>query len=96
VRLRRQIVDFVRPNCLHELIERRAIGQVAINEIQPHVFFVRILIDVVDAPRIERRRSPDHAVDFVALREEQLGQIRAILARNAGHQRAFANLRRIG
>jgi hypothetical protein len=38
-------------------------------------------MDMINLPRIERRGPPHHPVDFVALREQQFGQIRPILVR---------------
>jgi hypothetical protein len=37
---------------------------------------VRILVDVLDTAGVERRGAPLDAVDFVALVEQQLGQIK--------------------
>src|SRR5215472_13272228 len=42
---------------------------------------------MVDAARVERRGAPDDPVDLVPLGEQKLGQIRAVLPRNARHQR---------
>ena len=40
-------------------------------------------------PGVEARRAADDAVDLVALLEQQLGQVRAVLAGDAGDQRAL-------
>jgi hypothetical protein len=40
---------------------------------------VRVLVEVVDALRVERRGAALDAVDLVALGEEQLGQVGAVL-----------------
>src|SRR4051812_5578454 len=58
---------------------------------QPKIRFVRILIKRVDALRIERRRAANDAVDFVSLREQQLGEIGTVLARDSRNERAFCH-----
>ena len=44
---------------------------------------VWILVDMLDPLRMERTGPPDQPVDCVALREQQLGQVRAVLAGDA-------------
>ena len=41
---------------------------------------------------VEAGRAPDDAVDLVALVEQQLGQVRAVLAGDAGDQRFLSTL----
>src|SRR6266508_3915152 len=48
--------------------------------------FVWIGIQVIDPLRVELARPPDETVDFVSLFEEELGEIRAVLAGNAGDE----------
>ena len=45
---------------------------------------------MIDAVGVERRCAALDAVDLVALLEQKLGQIRAVLARDAGDQRLLA------
>ncbi len=45
-----------------------------------------ILIDVVDASRIEAATAPYQSVNFVSLGEQQFDQVRAVLAGNASDQ----------
>jgi len=40
---------------------------------------VRILVDGIDALGVERARTPDNADNLVALEQQKLSQIRAIL-----------------
>src|SRR6185369_9141172 len=47
---------------------------------QPWRDLVRILIDLIDARGVEGRRTTDDAVDLVAFSDEELGEIRAVLA----------------
>jgi hypothetical protein len=56
---------------------------------QPHAVDVRIGIQVIDARSIERARSPNDAVDFVAFLKQKIGEITSILARDAGDERLF-------
>ena len=58
---------------------------------------VGILVQMVDAVGREDRGSPDDAVHLVPVAEEQLQQVRSILASDTGdqrtslsHQRSFA------
>jgi len=53
---------------------------------KPHSRFVRIAIERVDASRIERRGAALHAVNDVALVEQELRQIRAVLSGHAGDE----------
>jgi hypothetical protein len=57
---------------------------------QRHLLFVRILVEVIDAVRIERAGPADQAVHFVAFIQQELRQIGAVLAGDAGDQRAAA------
>ena len=56
-------------------------------QLESHVSFVRIAIQVVDAVGIERRGTALDAVHLVAFREQELGEIGAVLAGDAGNQR---------
>src|SRR5678815_573787 len=53
---------------------------------------VRILVQVVDALRVEERGAPLDAVDDVALLQQKLGEIGAVLAGDAGDQGNFGLL----
>ena len=50
------------------------------------VGFVGVLVEVVDAGGVEQRRPAPDAVHDVAFAEQQLGEIGAVLAGNAGDQ----------
>ena len=89
VTLRAEVVDLVRIDDAQDAVQRRGVVQIAVVQEQPAVFFVRILIDVSIRCGVERRRAADDAVDLVSLLEQQLGQIRAVLAGDAGDERAF-------
>ena len=84
VRLGGQVVHLVGHDLLHQVRERRAVGQVAVVQEQPHVFQVRILVERLDPRRVETAGAADQAVDLVALGQQQLAQVAAVLAGNAG------------
>ena len=50
---------------------------------------VRILIQMIDAVGVEQRGPALDAVHFVALAEQKLGKVGAVLAGDAGDQRCF-------
>jgi hypothetical protein len=51
---------------------------------QPRAGHVRIDVQVLDSSRIERRCAPDHPVNFVALADQELGEVGAVLTGNSG------------
>ena len=61
--LRRQIVDFVWLNLLNDANEIGGIRQIAVVQFEAHVLFVRVLVEMIDAVGIERRRASFDAVD---------------------------------
>ncbi len=79
--LRREIVDLVRAEIRQRLDKRYLVGQVRLNELDAR-------LDMVDALEILGARPAHHALHFVSLLEQQLRQIRTILAGDAGNQRA--------
>lgn len=61
-------------------------GQVAVVETEILLFDVGILINMVDAVGVERRGAAFNAVDFIALLQEELGQVGAVSAGDAGDE----------
>ena len=49
-------------------------------------FFVRVLVQVVDAIRIECAGLANKPMNFIFLVEQELSQVRSILTRNTGYQ----------
>jgi hypothetical protein len=47
---------------------------------------VLVQVNVLDPPGAERAGPPHQAVHFIALVEEELGQVGPVLARDAGDQ----------
>ena len=80
-RHRRQVVELLRPHLVEDLEERQLVEQVG----RPQLDAVE---DVLDAPQVGRARAAHDAVDLVALVEKPLGQVGAVLAGDAGDQRA--------
>ena len=86
VALRGQVVDLVGLHLLHDADQVAAVGQVAVVQDEAPVGFVRVLVQVVDAARVEARRAALDAVHLVALGEQEFGQIGAVLAGHAGNE----------
>ena len=80
-RLRRQVVDLVRLGLLQRRREGRLVEQVGLHEPE-------VIAHVVDALVRLGGRAAHHSPHVVALCQEQLGQVRAVLPGDAGDQRA--------
>ncbi|KAG1257178.1 hypothetical protein G6F65_016013 [Rhizopus arrhizus] len=83
VALRRQVVDLVRLNGLHDADQAARIGHVAVMQHEIARLVVRILVQVVDARGVEQRSAPLDAVDLIALGQQELRQVGPVLAGNA-------------
>jgi hypothetical protein len=53
-------------------------------EEEPRLRLVRVAIEMVDPARVERAGAADQPVDLVALLQEQLGEVGAVLAGDPG------------
>jgi hypothetical protein len=51
-----------------------------------------VVVEVIDAIGVEEACAPHQTVDFVPLREQELGKIGAVLPGNAGDQCACCHL----
>jgi hypothetical protein len=80
-----QVIHLRRLHLFQDLAQGGAIGEIPIVEKQPGVGIVGIHIDVVDAVGIEGAGAAENAVDFIVFLQQQLGQVRAILAGDAGN-----------
>ena len=87
-----QIVDFVWLNLLDDADEIGGVGQIAVVQNEIAVADVWILIQVVNAIRIEQRRAALDAVDHIAFAEQKLCQIGAILAGYSGDKGNFGHV----
>ena len=80
VALRGQVVDLLWRDRLERADEAVLVDQVAVVERQP-------VAHVVDAPGVEGAAPPHEAVNVVALVEEELGEVAAVLPSDPGDQR---------
>src|SRR5258706_15048623 len=69
--------------------EAARIGHVAVMKDEPAIRDVRVLKDMVDPLGIEQGSAPLDTVHHIALVEEKLGQIGAVLPGDPGDQRDF-------
>ncbi len=75
-----QVVDLVRLDLLDDPDQVGGIGQVTIMQIHAHTVLMPVLVKVIDTIGIERRGPALDAVHLVALAQQELRQIRAILS----------------
>jgi hypothetical protein len=90
VALRGEVVDLVGLHLLDDAHQAGAVGHVAVVEDEAAVRFVRILVEMVDAVGVEQRSATLDAMHFVALVEQELGEVGTVLAGHAGDQCDFA------
>ncbi len=84
-----EIIDLVGFQLVKEPRQRAAVVEVREMKKHPCAAGVEILVDVVDAVGVEARRAALQSVDLIPLGEEELGQIRPVLAGDAGDQCDF-------
>ena len=90
VALGSQIVDLGRLDLLDQTDQVGAVGQVAVMHEEAHVLLMRVAVEMLHAPRVEGRGPALDAMDDIALPQQKLGEIRAILAGGAGDEGNFA------
>ena len=86
VRLGGQVVDLVGLGLLHDADQVGGVGQVAVVHEEAHAGLVRVVVEVVDAVGVEQAGAALDAVHHVALLEQVLGQVGAVLPGDAGDQ----------
>ena len=96
VRLRAQVVELVRPHLRDDLEAVGRVGEVAVVEDELARVDVRVLVQALDPARVERRRPPDHAVHLVPFAQQQLREVRAVLAGDARDERDLARALALG
>ena len=79
-RLRRQVVELVRPHGAQQIDQRELVEEVGLAEIEAAP-------EMRDALEVLGARPAHHADDAIALLEQELGQVRAVLAGDAGDER---------
>ncbi len=82
-----EIINLGRPDLLHQADQIGRVRHVAVMHEERHVASVRVLIEMVDARGVERRRPPLDAVDRVAETKQVLSEISAVLPGDAGEER---------
>jgi len=87
VTLRRQVVDFVGLDFLDDPNQVGRIRQISIVQLEADVFFVRILVKMINAIGVERGCTAFDAMHAIPLIEQELGQIGTVLPGNARDQR---------
>jgi len=87
--LRGQVVDLVGLHLLHDADQVGAVGHVAVVQDELAAIDMRILVQVVDARGVEAGRSALDAVHHVALLQQELGEVGAVLAGHAGDEGGF-------
>ena len=94
VALRREVVDLVGLDLLDDAHQAARVGHVAVVQDEAAIGLVRILVEVVDPVGVEQRGAALDAVHLVAFAEQELGEVGAVLAGDAGDEcYAFHRLR---
>ena len=89
MRLRPEIVDFVRLDFLQKAAQVAGIGEVSVVEEERGPDNVGVLVEMVYAARVEGARTADEPVNFVSLVQQKLRQIGAVLSRDACDECSF-------
>lgn len=84
-----EVVNFIGFDFFDEATDATAVGEVSVMKEKFDAMDVRILVKVIDTSGIKGAGSSDDAVDFVALFEEELREIRAVLSGDAGNECFF-------
>src|SRR5437588_735776 len=87
--LRAKVVNFIRSHVIDQAHQLFKVCKITIVSHQPPVGLMRILIHVVNPLRIKRRCSPNETMNLVALRQQQLREVRAILTGQTGDDGAL-------
>src|SRR5690349_16850322 len=85
--LRCEIVDFLWLDIANQARHRAGVTQVTVMQFERRLVRVRVRINMLEAARVESAGPANDAMNLVALGEQQLGKIRAILPSNARNQR---------
>ena len=82
VTLRGQVVNLIWLHRLNDANQIRRVGHISVMNLKMRVGNVRILVHMIDARRVKRRRSALDAVHNITLTQQEFGQIGAVLSRN--------------
>lgn len=86
-----KVINFIGLGLLNNAREVARIAQVAVVQIEPGVVRVRVLVDVVHPGGVEAGGAALDAVNDIAFFQQKFGQVRAILAGNAGNEGDFGS-----
>ena len=89
VALGAEVVDLVGLQLVDQLRQRHRLGEVAVVHEQAHAPLVGVAVEVVDPLRVEARGAADDPVHLVPAPEQQLGEVRAVLAGDPGDESSF-------
>lgn len=84
-----EVIDLVRLDLLDDARQVGRVRQVAIVQDQVFMQGLGVLVNVIDALGIERRRAAFQAMHDVAFFQQQFRQVRTILPGNPGNKRDF-------
>ena len=85
--LRREVVDLVGADGRDDLEDAQRVAEVAVVEVE-----ARPALQMGDPLAVVGRTAPDDAVDLVALLQQKLREVAAVLSRHAGNQRFLRHL----
>ena len=86
---RAEIIYFIRFGLLHDPYQVGAVGQVTVMQTKMNIFFMRILVKMIHAVRIEKRTPSFNSVNLVSLGQQKFTEIGAILTSHARNQCNF-------
>lgn len=75
-----EVVDFIWLKHVEKFDEVCGVTQITVVEKKPHAVNVGILIEMVDALSVESACTTDDAVHFISFLQEELSEVRTILA----------------
>jgi hypothetical protein len=85
VSLRGQIVNLVGLHGLYDADQVRGVGHISVMNLKMRAGNVRILVHMIDARRVKRRRAALDAVHDVTLTQQEFRQIGTVLSGDARH-----------
>ena len=84
-----QIVDFIGLDFFQDAIQVTAVREVPVMQDHLQIFFMWILIQVVNPAGVKTAGPPDNAVHLVTFPDEQLSKVGPILSCDAGYKCDF-------
>jgi len=84
-----EVIDLIGLDVVQKVRELPGDSQIAVMKVDPRLGIVEVLVQMIDAVRIEGAGPTDQPVDLITLAEEKFGQIRSVLAGYAGDECLF-------